>query len=224
MTPTISVLLVENHAVVREGLRELLRSDPGIEVVGEAADGREAVQRTRELRPAVVVMDLAMPLLNGLEATAQIRKAFPATRVVILSAHGDDEYVDRAIEIGATGYLIKQSNAELLARAIREVHKGKIFFSPAIANRLRARRNEHPKSGGVRLTSREREVLQLIAEGRANKQTAAELGISIKTVEKHRQHLMSKLGIHDTAGLTRYALAEGIIEGGVRFTLEEPHS
>lgn len=227
MTPAITVLLAENHAVVREGLRELLRMEPGIVVVGEATNGREAVQRARELRPAVVVMDLAMPLLNGLEATEQIRRAFPATRVVVLSAHGDDEYVDRAVELGATGYLIKQSNAELLARAIREVHKGKTFFSPAVERRLRERREEPSRADkgrragrGIRLTSREREVLQLIAEGLANKQTAAELGISIKTVEKHRQHLMRKLGIHDTAGLTRYALAEGIIEGGVRFKLE----
>jgi DNA-binding NarL/FixJ family response regulator len=223
MTPTISVLLAENHAVVREGLRELLRSDPDIQVVGEAADGREAVRRTLELRPSVVVMDLAMPLLNGLEATAQILKASPATRVVMLSAHGDDEYVDQAIALGATGYLIKQSNAELLVRAIREVHRGKPFFSPSVEKRLRERRKEPAragKTGSARLTSREREVLQLIAEGRANKETAAELGISIKTVEKHRQHLMGKLGIHDTAGLTRYAVAEGIIEGGVRFTLD----
>jgi DNA-binding NarL/FixJ family response regulator len=160
-----------------------------------------------------------MPLLNGLEATRQILKAFPATKVLILSAHSDDEYVDEVIRLGAAGYLIKQTSAHILSEAIRDAHKGKPFFDPSVAKRLDDRReNSHvgPKGwrtkGDVRLTSREVEILQLVAEGKANKQTAAELGISIKTVEKHRQNLMSKLGIHDTAGLTRYAVAAGIIE------------
>lgn len=223
----ITVLLAEDHAIVREGLRALLQDEADIEVVGEAETGRQAVQLATELLPAVVVMDIAMPLLNGLEATRQLLKTVPGTKVVILSAHGDDEYVDQAIGIGAAGYLVKQTPFLALAKAIREIHKGNTFFSPSISRRLRNRQQNSPpgaagrrKKGAARLTSREVEILQLIAEGKANKQTAAELGISIKTVEKHRQHLMSKLDIHDTAGLTRYAIAAGIIEGGVRFTIE----
>jgi DNA-binding NarL/FixJ family response regulator len=223
----ITVLLADDHAIVREGLRALLEHEPDIEIVGEAETGRQAVQRTQRLLPAVVVMDIAMPLLNGLEATRQILKAAPATRVLILSAHRDDEYVDEAIRIGAAGYLIKQTSAHILPEAIREAHKGKAFFDPSIAGRLADRQKSMPrgalgrrKAGHVELTTREVEVLQLIAEGKANKQTADELGISIKTVEKHRQNLMSKLDIHDTAGLTRYAIASGVIESGVRFIIE----
>jgi len=223
----ITVLLAEDHTVVREGLRALLETEDDIEVIGEAQTGRQAVQLAKQLLPEVLVMDIAMPLLNGLEATRQILKAVPTTKVLILSAHGDDEYVDEVIGLGAAGYLMKQSSALVLSKAIREAHKGNKFFSPAIAKRLRDREENSPHGAAGRvkkrsagLTSREVEVLQLIAEGKANKQTAAELGISIKTVEKHRQHLMSKLNLHDTAGLTRYALAAGIIAGGVRFTIE----
>jgi DNA-binding NarL/FixJ family response regulator len=223
----ITVLLADDHAVVRAGFRALLEAESGIEVVGEAKTGREAVQLTKKLRPAVVVMDIAMPLLNGLEATRQILKAFPATKVLVLSAHSDDEYVDEVIRLGAAGYLIKQTSAHILSQAIRDAHKGKPFFDPSVAKRLDDRKeNSHlgPKGwrtkGDVGLTSREVEILQLIAEGKANKQTAAELGISIKTVEKHRQNLMSKLGIHDTAGLTRYAIAAGIIESVRRSPVE----
>ncbi len=221
----ITVLLAEDHTIVREGLRALLKVEGDIEVVGEAQTGRQAVQLTRRLRPDVVVMDIAMPLLNGLEATRRILKAAPATRVLILSAHGDDEYIRQVVMLGAAGYLIKQTSADLLSRAIREVQKGNTFFSPSIANRLHSLSLEsqdecevlRKKKAG--LSSREVEVLQLIAEGKANKQVAAELGISIKTVEKHRQHLMSKLDLHDTAGLTRYAIAAGIIESRVQMTI-----
>ncbi len=219
----ITVLLADDHNVVREGLRTLLQMESDIQVVGEAQTGRQAVQLTKDLLPAVVVMDLAMPLLNGLEATRQILKEQPATRIVILSAHGDDAYVEQAIEFGAAGYLIKQTSALVLAKAIREVSKGNAFFSPSISREIEGRRERSFGKGKAkiaRLTSREIEILQLIAEGMANKQSAAELGISIKTVEKHRQHLMSKLGIHDTAGLTRYAINAGIIESSVRFTID----
>ena len=215
----ITVVLVEDHTVVLEGLRALLKAESDIEVVGVAQNGRKAITLVKELSPAVVVMDIAMPLLNGVEATRQILRAAPTTRIVILSAHGDDEYVDQVVALGARGYLIKQSSAEVLAQAIREVHKGKTFFSPAIAKRLGDRDRVMPKRR-VALTSREVEILQLVAEGKANKQTALELGISIKTVEKHRQRVMGKLGIHDTAGLTRYAIAAGIIERGVRLRIE----
>ncbi|HKQ98247.1 MAG TPA: response regulator transcription factor [Candidatus Polarisedimenticolia bacterium] len=219
----ITVLLADDHLVVREGLRALLKAESDIEVVGEARDGRRAVRLIRTLLPEVVVMDIAMPLLNGLEATRQILKAIPATRVLVLSAHGDDEYVEQAIALGAAGYLIKQTSADLLARAIREVHAGRTVFSPALSRRLLDRRQRSP-ARVPRLSVREMEVLQLIAEGKANKQTAAEMGISIKTVEKHRQNLMGKLDIHDTAGLTRYAIAAGVIESSPRLTTGPPRS
>jgi two-component system, NarL family, nitrate/nitrite response regulator NarL len=219
----ITVLLAEDHMVVREGFRMLLGGEDDIEVVGEAQTGRQAVEMIRKLRPAVVVMDIAMPLLNGLEATRQIRKSFPDTKVIILSAHSDDAYVDQAVAIGAVGFLLKQTSSHDLSMAIREVQNGKTFFSPSIAKRLHAQKIP---AGGValrkkvaRLSSRELEVLQLIAEGKANKQTAADLGISIKTVEKHRQNLMAKLGIHEISGLTRYAIAAGIIESSVQLTI-----
>jgi len=221
----ITVLLAEDHTIVREGLRTLLEAERDIEVVGEAATGRQAVALTRKLCPAVVVMDIAMPLLNGLEATRQIRRAVPGTKVLILSAHSDDAYVEQVIALGAAGYLIKQTSSHFLSEAIREVQKGNTFFSPSIAKFLHNHYDASPdrvglvKKKGDRLSSREREVLRLIAEGKANKQVAAELGISVKTVEKHRQRLMERLHIHDTAGLTRYAIAAGIIESSVPLTI-----
>jgi len=221
----ITVLLAEDHAIVREGFRSLLKHERDIEVVGEAETGRQAVQLTRKLRPAVVVMDIAMPLLNGLEATRQIRKDLPDTKVLILSAHSDDAYVEQVSALGAAGFLLKQTSSHNLATAIREVQKGNTFYSPAIARRLKGRdqkaldREGNFKQKHNRLSSREVEVLQLIAEGKPNKQVATELGVSFKTVDKHRQHLMAKLNIHDIAGLTRYAIAEGIIESNVRVTI-----
>jgi len=221
----ITVLLAEDHQIVREGFRSLLKGEPDIEVVGEAQTGREAVALVKKLRPAVVVMDIAMPSLNGLEATRQIRKEFPDIKVIILSAHSDDAYVEQMIQLGASGFLLKQASGGYLAAAIREVQKGGTFFSPGVAKRLRNRdqqsqdREGRFKKKNNRLSSREMEVLQLIAEGKPNKQVAAELGVSFKTVDKHRQHLMGKLDIHDIAGLTRYAIAEGIIESEVRLTI-----
>ena len=221
----ITVLLAEDHALVRVGFRALLEHERDIEVVGEAETGRQAVQLTRKLRPAVVVMDIAMPLLNGLEATRQIRRDFPATRVLILSAYSDDAYVEQAIALGAAGFFLKQTSSDHLARAIREVHRGNTFFSPSISKRLHSRPQEssagegQPKKKTNRLSSREVEVLQLIAEGKPNKQVALELGLTFKTVDKHRQHLMAKLDIHDVAGLTRYAIAQGIIKSEVRVTI-----
>ena len=219
----IAVLLVDDHMIVREGFRKLLDVEADLIVVGEAQTGRQAVEMARKLRPQVVVMDIAMPLLNGLEATRQIRRAVPDTKVLILSAHSDDAYVENAIESGVSGYLLKQSSANMLSRAIREIQNGNTFFSPAIAKRfLDQKPTGRPgllRKKLARLTSREMEVLQLIAEGKANKQTAAELGIGIKTVEKHRAHLMEKLNIHDTASLTRYAISAGIIESSVQLTI-----
>ena len=225
MMKQITVLLAEDHTIVREGFRTMLQLEDDMEVVGEAQNGREAVALAKKLRPAVVLMDVAMPLLNGLEATRQVLKDLPATKVIMLSAHSDDAYVQSASESGAVGFLLKQTSAQDVCRAIREVHQGKTFFSPSISKRLGRLHPTAPNRAGVlkkkaaRLTSREMEVLQLIAEGKANKETASELGIGIKTVEKHREHLMAKLDIHDTAGLTRYAISAGIIESSVQVTI-----
>jgi len=221
----ITVLLAEDHAVVRQGLCALLNTDGHFMMVGEARTGREAVDMARTHKPDVILMDIAMPVLNGLEATRQILAADPSAKVVILSAHSDDEYIQRMSAAGVAGFLEKQTSAEILTKAIREVAKGHVFFSPSIAKRMRDHldmprsRDGSRKANGTRLTSRESEVLQLVAEGFANKQVASELGISIKTVEKHRQHLMDKLNIHDTAGLTRYAIAAGVVESSVQLTI-----
>lgn len=224
----ISVLLAEDHLIVREGLKMLLQRESDMRIVGEASSGSEAVDMTRALRPDVIVMDIAMPKLNGLEATRQILHDAPTTKVLILSAHSDDAYVQRGMEVGAAGYLIKQTSAQFLTKAIREVHQGKTFYSPAVSRRYTRQhskaldRKGDPIAKNITLSPREMEVLQQIAEGGANKQIAVELGISVKTVEKHRDHLMQKLDIHDTAGLTRYAIAAGIIESSVQVTIEEP--
>jgi DNA-binding NarL/FixJ family response regulator len=214
----IKVVLADDHTVVRQGLRALLMAEPDMEIVGEAENGRQAIQMSKQNSPDVVVMDIAMPVLNGIEATRQIMRGAPQCRILILSSYSDDEYVRQVTEAGAMGYLVKQTAASDLLRAIREVNRGNAFFSPAIAKRLRDQCREATSHGQLPskrsdyLTTREAEVLQLIAEGRANKQIAAELCISIKTVEKHRQQVMNKLGIHDVAGLTRHAIAKGIIE------------
>src|SRR5471030_2124098 len=221
----ITVLLAEDHMIVREGFRKMLELEDDFEIVAKAQDGRKAVALVKKFRPEVVLMDIAMPLLNGLEATRQVLKAVPTTKVIMLSAHSDDAYVTNATESGALGFLLKQTSAHDVCRAIREVHNGKTFFSPAISKRQDRLNPASPNRVGMskkkmaELTSREMEVLQLIAEGKANKQTAAELGIGIKTVEKHREHLMEKLDIHDTAGLTRYAISAGIIESSVQLTI-----
>ena len=221
----ITVVLAEDHKVVREGFRMLLEHEEDMVVVGEAETGRQAVQLTKKLRPDVVEMDIAMPLLNGLEATRQIRKLSPAIKVLVLSAHSDEAYVEEVLALGASGFLLKQTSSHVLAEAIREVQKGNTVFPPSQSGRGRngraktAERTGRRERAGNRLSSREIEVLQLIAEGKANKQVATELGLSFKTVDKHRQHLMRKLDIHDIAGLTRFAISEGIIESNIRIKI-----
>lgn len=222
----ITVLLADDHMIVREGLRTLLELEDDLQVVGEAADGLQAVEMTRELHPSVVVLDIAMPRLNGLEAARRIlQEITPAPKVLILSAHGDDAYIEQVAAMGVVGYLVKQTSAHVLAKAIREIHSGKVFYSPDIAGRVPGpqqvppRRVNRAAKAAQHLTSREREVLQRVAEGGANKQVAADLGISVKTVEKHRQSVMRKLDLHDTAGLTRYAISAGIIESSVQCTI-----
>src|SRR5580658_5284682 len=219
----ISVLLVDDHTVVRQGLRALLSQADDIEVVGEAENGRQAVQMAAKTQPNVVLMDVVMPLMNGLEGTRQVLKSVPSTKVLVLSSYCDDDYVQQLTEVGASGYLIKQAASDNLAQAIREVHKGNAFFSPSITKRLRDQCRQafgdEPNKRNVELTSREAEVLQLVAEGLPNKQIAGELGIRIKTVEKHRQQVMNKLNIHDVAGLTRYAISKGVVNRDLAMAL-----
>lgn len=216
------ILVADDHAMVRAGLRALLDLEPDFQVIGEAENGRRTLSLAVELCPAVIVMDISMPVLNGLEATRQITKLHPEIRILILSSHWEDSYLDQAVKNGAAGFLLKQDASHFLPDAIRRVCMGTAFLSPALTDHLAsglrrwtARGNlamDHPKN---QLTSREVEILQLVAEGLANKTIALELGISIKTVEKHRQSLMEKLDIHETAGLTRYAIASGVIECGL---------
>jgi len=218
----ITVLLVDDHTIVRQGLRALLLSEGDITIVAEAQTGREAVELAAQHNPRVVIMDLAMPRLNGAEATRQILKTVPSAKVIVLSTYGDDEHVQQALSAGAAAYLLKQTASEDVVQAIREVLNGNAFFSPAIAKRLREQTCQERGVEGqpqvrpeIELTQREAEVLQLIAEGYANKQIAAELNLSVKTVEKHRQQVMQKLGIHNIAGLVRHAAAKGIIEANL---------
>ncbi len=217
MTP-IRVLLADDHTIVRQGLRRLLETQADFTVVAEADNGRAAVRLAVRHRPNVVVLDMAMPNLNGIEATRQLKREVPEARVLALSAYSDEEYVLAVCQAGAAGYLVKHTAASELISAIREAMNGNAYFSPAIAKYFARQyssgieRSRGSAGRGNTLTSREREVLQLIAEGWTNKQMATELSISIKTIEKHRQALMDKLNIHDIAGLTRYAMSRKIIE------------
>jgi DNA-binding NarL/FixJ family response regulator len=214
----ITVLLADDHTIVREGLRMILECSDDIEIVGEAENGRLAVQKVAELKPDIILMDLSMPNLNGAEATRQILKESPGTKVLILSAYSDDERLLQLLKQGIAGYIVKQSAAHELPRAIREAKKGNAFFSASITKKLFDQMQNRFMDGGSHqkkkhnaLTSREAEVLQLIAEGFPNKGMASELGISMKTVEKHRQQVMNKLNIHCVAGLTRHAISKGVV-------------
>jgi len=213
----ISVLIVDDHQMMRDALVNILGRHKDIKVVGQACDGRQGAEQAAKLKPDVVTLDVAMPNLNGLDAARQIRRHSAATRIVILTAYEDNLFIQHALEAGIDGYVSKTSAAETLAEAIRQVAQGHKAFSPAVRRRI----PQYEKSEAGRklmrrksdnLTERETEVLQLVAEGNANKQTADQLSISIKTVEKHRQAVMNKLHIHDTAGLTRYAIAAGMVE------------
>ncbi len=212
----VRILLADDHTVMRTGLRLLLERHEHLEVVGEAKDGREAVEAAASLAPDVVVMDIAMPNLNGIEATRQIVSRSPGTAVVILSMHSDETYLMRAIRTGARGYLLKDSAEGDLIRAIDAVAAGRSFFSPKISKILLEEHVRELRYKGMEdsydlLTTREREILQLLAEGRANKEVAALLNLSLYTVETHRGNLMQKLNLHSPAELVLYAVRKGII-------------
>lgn len=212
----IKVLLVDDHTVVRQGLRALLGGHEDLEIVGEAENGRDAVTLAAKLQPDVVLMDLAMPFSNGMEATRRVLKTVPSTKVLVLTSYHDDECVTQLMRAGASGYLVKQTAANELPQAIREVRRGNSFFSPTVAKNLTyaakaAFRNGSENKNGRELTVREEEVLKLIADGCSNKEAAEKLGISIKTIEKHRQQVMNKLNIHEAAGLTRWAISKRLV-------------
>jgi len=214
---SIPVLLVEDHTIVRKGLRALLEAESDIQVVGEAEDGRQALELVQQLSPDVVLMDIGMPGLNGFEATRQIKHQFPRTKVVVLTMHTHHEYVYQVLQAGASGYVIKQAATEEVIAAIRAVHRGESFLSPSISTQvieeyLRKASDTEMADPYERLTTREREVLQLVAEGHSTQDIAERLVISTKTVETHRAHLMEKLDIRTIAGLTQYAIRKGVIK------------
>lgn len=209
----IRVVLADDHALVRSGMRALVEQMRGIDVIGEATDGREALALVERLRPHVVLMDITMPELNGLEAAERLIRARPEVRVVLLSMHADEAYVARAVAVGAHGYVLKSADATELELAIRSAARGQAYLSPAIARTV-TQGGMPDGSGTPPLSPRQREILQLIAEGNATKQIAAKLRLSVKTVETHRAHIMQRLGIRDVPGLVRYAIRMGMVEVG----------
>jgi two-component system, NarL family, response regulator NreC len=213
---TLRILLADDHTVVRKGLRLLLESVPEFQVVADAANGRDAVSLAEQHRPDVVVMDVAMPILNGIEAARQITAKLAATAIVFLSMHGDESYVLRALKAGARAYLLKDSAEYDLIQAVKAVSEGKAFFSPAISKMLVEDYMRQMQDRGVEdsfelLTTREREVLQLLAEGKNNKDVAALLNLSLYTVETHRSNIFQKLNLHSQAELILYAIRKGVI-------------
>ncbi len=212
----IRILVADDHDVVRAGLRFLLERQEDMEILGEAADGRQVVQMAEELSPSVIVMDIAMPRLNGIDAAAQILHRDPDVKIIVLSMYADEEFLVRALTAGVKGYLLKDAVQGDLVRAVRAVATGRSFFSPAIAQTLaedyvRQLQNRGVDDSYELLTEREREVLQLLAEGKSNKEAATMLNVSPYTVETHRTHLMQKLNLHNTAEIVLYAVRKKIV-------------
>lgn len=210
------ILIADDHGIVRTGLKLLFERIPDIEVIGEASDGREAVKLAEELQPDIVIMDIGMPLLNGLEAAAQINRANESIRVIILSMYTDESYIVKALDAGAKGYLLKDNADDDIERAVRSVMIGRPFFSPSIAQAMledyvRLLRERKVQDSYEILTEREREVLQLLAEGKSNKEAAGILNLSPYTIETHRTNMMQKLGLHNTAEIVLYAVRKAII-------------
>jgi len=212
----IKVVIADDHTILRQGIKALLDNQAGIEVIGEAKDGREALTLIERLLPDVILMDIAMPGLNGLEATRRIKKKFPGIKVLVLTMYTNEEYVFQILQAGANGYLVKETAFQDLISAIKAVHRDEAFMSPSISkkviNRYTQRVREANATTGDMLTTREREILQLIAEGSSSKKIAEALFISPKTVETHRTHIMDKLNIHNRTDLIKYAIRTGIVD------------
>lgn len=211
MSTKIRVLLADDHAILRKGVGMLLNAQPDMEVVGEARTGREAIEEARQLKPDIVVIDVSMPELNGIEGTRQICEELPKTRVIGLSMHRDSVYVREILRAGARGYLLKDSEDDDLLRAIRAVSRGEAFLSPAVCDAVLTDYRRHVSNPVDLLTSREREVLTMIADGKTNKEIANALNLSVYTVESHRGSVMEKLNLHNTGDIVRFALRNGLI-------------
>jgi DNA-binding NarL/FixJ family response regulator len=213
----IRLLVADDHKIFRQGIKKLLEDESDLQVVGEASDGRDAVKKATELKPDVILMDIAMANLNGLEATRQIKKQLPSAKVIMVTMHKNEEYVLQSFQAGASGFILKEGAVEELVSAIRSIHSDKSFLSPSISKTLIDAYMRKMETGKTEtpfdlLTDREREVLQLIAEGYTNREVAKSLFISVKTVEAHRAHIMQKLNIHDIAKLVKYAIQKGLVD------------
>ena len=216
MSPKYRIVIAEDHTILREGLRALLSSTPDFEIVGEAEDGREAIRCVEKLKPNLILTDLSMPRMNGMDAIREIKRRAPGTKILVLTVHKTEEYILATLQAGANGYLLKDStHAELLA-AVRHVLSGKHYISPGISDKvldgyLEGRKTLKTRTSWETLTQREREILKLIAEGYKNKEIADDLCISVKTVEKHRANLMEKLNLHNVQALTTFAIEKGLV-------------
>ena len=214
MTPKIRVVIADDHAILREGVRALLQLHPDIEVVGEAADGKQALAEVERLDPDLVLLDIALPGLGGIEATIELKKLGRRAKILILSQYEDREYVRRLLKAGVSGYVLKKSAGSELANAIRAIHRGGLVLDPEVART--AMEEAGPAAPGASdpyeaLTDREKQVLKLVADGRSNKEVAEVLGISVKTAMSHREHVMEKLGVHNRTELVRFAIKKGVI-------------
>ena len=220
--PDIQVLIVDDHAILRDGIRSLLERQEGISVVGEANNGQEALSRVNELRPDIVLMDVAMPVMDGLEATRRIKQNYPEIRVLILTQHDSQEYVAPLLQAGASGYVLKRSGGREVVLAIREVYEEGAFLEPGVARKILdnyTRPGESKESAEHQLTERESEVLALVVEGKSNKEIARELVISPKTVSVHRSNIMAKLGVHNSVELVRYVMEHNVLDLDTRSDL-----
>lgn len=211
------ILIVENHALLRAGLRALLAGDPDFEVVGEVANGHDAIQAVRTLQPSLILMDISMPGMNGIEATIDIKRRHPEVRIIIITMHKEDEYIHSCLSAGANGYLLKDAGSEEFLVAIRTVSRGETYLSPAVSGEmiqryLGASEAAAGRRAASQLSHRERQVLKLIAEGRRNKDIAEYFSLSVKTIEKHRSNLMQKLDLHNSSMLTSYAIEHGLLK------------
>ncbi len=211
----IPVLLIEDHTMVRQGLRRLLETNPDVRIVGEVGNGRAALEAAERLRPAVAIMDISLPGLNGIEVTRQLARIVPDTKVLILSMHADEAYVRQSLQAGATGYLLKDADEQDLHRAVMALSVGGSYFSPSVSRVVLEgylNQGRQPADELGALSDREREVLQLVAEGKSNKQVAHALDVAVSTVESHRKHIMEKLNLHNTAEMVRFAVRKGIVQ------------